>query len=247
MVKLEEFQNSFPNLQCGITLVSFSCPCLPNITSPLECVSTEHSLQNNLFFLIIPLCPVFLDSKSGENIQLEPGECYGPGIQERASPCSATRTLLLSCPHLRLLHRVDLQMPPGEVLDGPRRRRGSLLLYRPRSMPQHVFSLTLYCCLHPTLTAHRYVLVRPLWIQPPLLTCPPAAEHSLQKQGGALESDSEPMVSDMIQQQLTDLCFREIGSWADRISQKSMFHHDKQNVGSSSLKHYTFNNHMLHF
>ena len=76
---------------------------------------------------------------------------------------------------------------------------------------------------------------------------PPAAEYSLQKQGGALESDSEPMVSDMIQQQLTDLCFREIGSWTDRISQKSMFHRDKQNVGSSSLKHYTFNNHMLHF
>ena len=72
---------------------------------------------------------------------------------------------------------------------------------------------------------------------------PPAVEHSLQKQGGAMESDSEPMVSDMIQQQLTDLCFREIGSWTDRISQKSMFHHDKQNVGSFSLKHYTFKNH----
>ena len=105
MVKLEEFQNSFPNLQCGITLVSFSCPCLPNITSPLECVSTEHSLQNNLFFLIIPLCPVFLDSKSGENIQVAPGERNGPGIQERGlapavppEPCITT--LLLPCPHL---------------------------------------------------------------------------------------------------------------------------------------------------
>ena len=81
----------------------------------------------------------------------------------------------------------------------------------------------------------------------PASPAPCSREHSLQKQGGAVESDSEPMVSDMIQQQLTDLCFREIGSWADRISQKSMFHHDKQNVGSSSLKHYTFNNHMLHF
>ena len=157
--------------------ISFSCPCLPNIKNPLECVSTEHSLQNNLFFLIIPLCPVFLDSKSGENIQVAPGERNGPGIQERGlapavppEPCITT--LLLSCPHLRLLHRVDLQMPPGEVRDGPRRRTGSLLLYRPRSMPQHVFSLTLYCCFHPTLTAHRYVLVRPLWIQPPLLTYP---------------------------------------------------------------------------
>ena len=154
----------------GIFFLSF-------IKNPLECVSTEHSLQNNLFFLIIPLCPVFLDSKSGENIQVAPGERNGPGIQERASPCSATRTLhrnsaaLLSALHASS-YRVDSQMPPGEVWDGPRRRTGSLLLYRPRSMPQHVFSPTLYCCLHPTLTAHRYVLVRPLWIQPLLLTCP---------------------------------------------------------------------------
>ena len=42
----------------------------------------EHSLQNNLFFLIIPVCPVFPDSKSEENIQ----EAPKPGIQEREAP-----------------------------------------------------------------------------------------------------------------------------------------------------------------
>ena len=97
----------FQNLQhtCG---KHWSCHCLPNIKNRLECVSTEHSLQNNLFFLIIPLCPVFLDSKSGENIQVAPGERNGPGIQERGlapavppEPCIAT--LLLSCPHFKPL------------------------------------------------------------------------------------------------------------------------------------------------
>ena len=41
------------------------------------------------------------------------------------------------------------------------------------------------------------------------------------------EALAEPMVSDMIQQQLADLCFREIGTRVDRISQKSLFHDDK--------------------
>ena len=57
----------------------------------------KHSLQNNLFFLIIPLCPVFLDSKSGENIQVAPGERYGPGIQERDAPAVRPTSLRPNC------------------------------------------------------------------------------------------------------------------------------------------------------
>ena len=132
----------------------------------------EHSLQNNLFFLIIPVCPVFPDSKSEENIQ----EAPKPGIQEREAPAVkpppplrysstyyTTMLLLLACPHL-MLHRVDSHA--SWRAEGPRGERRAPCC----SMPRHV-SLMLHCgnlgCFHPTLAAaHRYVLVRPLWISP---------------------------------------------------------------------------------
>ena len=60
----------------------------------------------------------------------------------------------------------------------------ALWFYPVRYMPRHV-SLTLHCgdlgCSYPTLTAaaaHRYVLVRPLWI-PPWLSLDPCMDPSL--------------------------------------------------------------------
>ena len=66
----------------------------------------------------------------------------------------------------------------------------------------------------------------PAWLAGPL------QQNILSRSRRAVESDSrgttgEPMVSDMIQQQLTDICFQEIGTRVDLISPKSLFHHDK--------------------
>ena len=135
--------------------------------------------------------------------------------------CHLNPASQLYCPPVRtsslLVHRVDLWMPPGEVWDGPRRRTGSLLLYPTRSMPLNIMSPlsnTVALLLPTSNSCCSSICACPTPVDPasPAHLPPCSREHSLQKQGGAVESDSEPMVSDMIQHQLTDLCFREIGS-----------------------------------
>ena len=91
----------------------------------------------------------------------------------------------------------------------------------------------------PTLSdAHRYVLVRPPaedapWSPspphrsprpPPLAPLDPPQENILSRSRNLIP---EAILSDVIHQQLTDVCFPDIGTREDQISQKPLFHHDK--------------------
>ena len=91
----------------------------------------------------------------------------------------------------------------------------------------------------PTLSeAHRYVLVRPPaedapWSpSPPIgplgplpwLPLDPPQENILSRSRNLIP---EAILSDVIHQQLTDVCFLDIGTREDQISQKPLFHHDK--------------------
>ena len=91
----------------------------------------------------------------------------------------------------------------------------------------------------PTLSdAHRYVLVRPPtedapWSpSPPLgplgplpwLPLGPPQENILSRSRNLIP---KAILSDVIHHQLTDVCFPDIGTREDQISQKPLFHHDE--------------------
>ena len=189
-------------------------------------------MQSNLFFLIIPLCPVFLDSKPGENIQESTRWAW---YSEEGRPCSAT---VAPCAHHNSTRRCL------SALQQSGRSHASWRGKRPRGDRRAPC-----CSIH-----------RPLWVDNTALwhltlehsgsssicACPPPCgppahlpgplqQNILSRSRRAHsnrtnlipEALAEPMVSDMIQQQLADLCFQEIGTRVDRISQKSLFHDDK--------------------
>ena len=103
------------------TLVLFSCHCLPNIKNSSECVSTEHSLQNNLFSSLFPFALFSLIQSQVKIFRWRQESGMGLVFRREDLPlqCDQNPASQLCCPPVRtsslLVHRVDLWMPPGEV------------------------------------------------------------------------------------------------------------------------------------
>ena len=180
------------------------------------------------------------------------GKIFRARYSGEVRPCSEATTTL-HCLQLNLhdaaLSALDVaQSGLAESWETLRWETGSLLLESTSLDASTCLCITLHCGFHPTLAAaHRYVLVRPLWIPPcPAWLAPcsrtfsPEAGIWFRRQQWSSQwwamwfSSSSPI----------NICFWEIGTWLDTISQKSTSHRDKQNVGRSSLKHYTFKNHI---